>query len=155
MSTLLETFYSRFIVFISKIKLKGAWKVDFQMITQWMAWVPWFQFCAFYFMCTHWNEPKLVHIGTKTVDTNEPWLPRLLGAVHKLKHLESIGPGRRRSYSKQHMGFKVWNYPRQNKKAIFTLLVPFFFPTPSRRWMISNHILFSSLELDPKRARSD
>lgn len=56
------------------------------------------------------------------------------------------------------MGFKIWNYPRQNKREIFTLLVPwlfFFFPPPEDEWLLitlSSH-LQSRILKEPGRSR--
>lgn len=41
---------------------------------------------------------------------------------------------------------------KTEQESYFHFTCSFF--SPSRRWIISNHILFSSSELDPKRARS-
>lgn len=88
------------------------------------------------------------------MDTNEPWLPRLLRAMTSWSVRNALALGGAEVIANNIWALKSGTIQDRTRKrfSLYLFLSCFFFP--SRRWMTSNHTFFSSSEQDLKRARS-
>lgn len=84
------------------------------------------------------------------MDTSEPWLLRLLRAMTSWSVWNASALGGEEVIANNIWALKSGTI-QDNKRAIFALLFPYFFP--SRRRITSNHILFSFSEKDLERVR--
>lgn len=89
------------------------------------------------------------------MDTNEPWLPRLLRETTSWSVWNALALGGSEVIANNIWALKSGTIQDRTRErfSLYLFLGCFFF-SPSRRWMTSNHTFFSSSEQDLKRARS-